>query len=294
MGAFQQLVRDVVAMNFDRIPFRDPTAGDPAEAWGNDLTAEDISFDGVFWEPFPRRAIVVHPKNQVLKGTYIVSPEGTVPALAMRALVKRIAERGHVVFIVRYPRDLAIIETVTIRHNSAVNLGAILHGGHADKITGMPAELATFYRSPAKPLRLFGYSLGGAILGEAIFGDQNIFDDVILYGTTTFLEGPWQHEIKAPRLHTLIGEADGVSLAAAGSFDAYRKELNATQQLAQGSFKRPEREIFADLMPGFNHFCLVGDMNAGASYLRARDKAGPAPSSCVTSMMSYLERHSLL
>ena len=292
--AYGQIVRDVAAVNFDRIPFADPSAGDPQEAWGPDLVAGEVSFDGVFWEPFPRKAIVVYAPGVPLKGTYVISPEGAVPALAMRVFVKSMAKRGQVVFIVRYPRDLSNIETVTIRHNSAVNLGAILHSRQIEKLSGMPEPLVKFFRAEDKPLRLFGYSLGGSILGEAIFGEQNVFDDVILYGTTSFIDGPWQKEIRANRLHSIIGAADGVSLAALGTFDAYRKGLKATEQLAQGVFKQPKREIFAELLPGYNHFCLVGDMNVGAPYLRAKDQKGPAPSLCASGLIRYFEGRGLL
>ena len=292
--AFGQIVRDVAAVNFDRIPFADPSHVDSAEAWGDGLIAGEVSFDGLFWEAFPRKAIVVYPKRLPLKGTYIVSPGGVVPPLAMRALVKKIAARGFVVFIVRYPKDLAIIETVTLRQNSAVNLGVILHARQTEKLSGLPEQLVSFYRTGGKPLRLFGQGLGGAILSEAVFGEANVFDDIVLYGTTSFVDESFRREIHAKRFYSFIGDADGLGLSAADSFNVYRGGLGATQKVGPGRYKNPGGEIFAELVPGYNHFCIVGDMNVGASHQRAKDRDGPPPSSCINGLVKVFAQRGLL
>jgi hypothetical protein len=236
----------------------------------------------------------VYWRRGELAGVYIISPGGGIDALAMRGLAAAIAAKGHAVFVVHYPLDLAILERLTLRENSAYSLGLLLARQQVAELHGLPDELAAALQQRKLPLKVLGHSLGGAILGDMLFKDWSPFDQVVLYGTSSFVKTTSRSKLEVPALYAFFGQNDGLSMETAAKVDAFRQELGVTEVVDATRYKAKDKAFFVEIVPELNHFCVVSDMTAGSAKLKGKDREGPVPSSCVAALVARMQERGLL
>jgi len=294
LPAYRQLAADLAVHDFDRVGFSQGEAFREAFKGGVFDTFE-IKFNGIFGQFLPQRVQLVLPKKVALKGSTIISPGGAVPALAMRGLARLIASKGYAVYIVHYPLDYAIVEKITLRNNSAFNLAGILRSGNLEKLKGVPAELVDYYKGhPDHPIIGFGHSLGGAILGGAIYGEENPFTRIVLYGTSSFVKSKEDTQVRAKQLTLLFGSEDGLTIKSGDDFKTHCGLLGNTNESQPGLCKVEGTELMARLIPELNHFCIISDMSVGVKDKKEQDRTGLTPSLCIERLVDEMTRMELL
>ena len=293
------MISDIANNNFDKIPFENSDEAPLDKLEGQNFKVYKIDWMGPDDNIVSREALVF-TNNEFksppdFKGTYIISPGADIPPESMRGLAKSIASNGFVVFIVKYPFNYAISEIPIFHDNSAVNLAGIIKNKNADVINSLPKIIKDFLKNNQK-VSVIGHSLGGAVLGTAIFGDSNPFDNIILYGTTSFIEG-WGNEppAKADNIASFIGKKDALCISDEKKIDALKDVLELSQGTDDGGIQRSSRtNRYLEILNDLNHFCIISDKNEGSSSIRKKDKIGPPPSECVQVFTAHLKKRGLL
>lgn len=219
-----------------------------------------------------------------IRGSFIISPGAEVPAEAMSGLANRLAEDGYLSFVVRYPNNSSLIENLTGRGNSAVNL--------AEKIKSAPEQIKGIDASSlkGKPVYVIGHSLGGATLAGEIFrnGAPSVFDHIFLYGVTSFIKlGGTQVPSSSP-ITFIFGENDGLSGSKVANFlKGYSIPYAAGDFELQTSQTYPQ--LKAQSLAQLNHFCIISDSSVGNGGLKKKDGPGLAPEACVDALALALQ-----
>ena len=219
------------------------------------------------------------------KGIYIISPGGEIPATAMSGLAEALSDKGFATFIVQYPKDLAILDTVSGRGNAALNL--------AERLKHHPESIQSVDFSSLQPLaiHLFGHSLGGATLGSEVIKplEQSSVAQIVLYGTAQFVKMPGQTPLSHRPLALLFGEHDGLSH---GSIPGFLKNYGLSYQADDFSphASPDEAAIVYQQLKGLNHFCIISDQNVGNPSIKKKDGTGPAPQLCLEQLLGTMEQ----
>ena len=137
------------------------------------------------------------------------------------------------------------------------------------------------------PIRLFGHSLGGAVMGDSIFGQDLVFDQIILYGTLSFIQSHESQKITASDVQFLVGENDGLSINNATDLTNFIEKYQFTKTTQNGEYRIEGTPHSFQLIPDLSHFCIVNDMTAGLDFLRKRDHEGPSPQACIHRLSQY-------
>jgi hypothetical protein len=240
-----------------------------------------------------RHADFYWPKTSPV-GIIIISPGGGIQPLHMRSLAKILAHEGHGVIVVEYPANLAVFEKIIGRRNTAYLYATLIKNKEISKIKDLNPRIAADLSHLNLPIRLLGHSLGGAVMGDSIFGKDHIFDQIILYGTLSFIQSDNSSEITAANVQILFGENDGLSFSDPKSFDSFIKKYKFEEVSPRKEYRIANKLHSVQIIPNLNHFCIINDMTAGLGLLRDRDKIGPSPSQCVTEFKEYLKNHGLL
>ncbi|MCP4133768.1 MAG: hypothetical protein GY754_22560 [bacterium] len=291
-----RILIDLAAKNFDKIPFNSPNTAPLDLASGNEYSASAINWYGVIGDHFSQEALMFVNKDYEqsgnFKGTCMISPGGFIPAISMRGLAKEIASRGYVVFIIKYPTDLAFWESMDHREGSAVNLATLIKDKQLDEINGLSSAAADFYSAGSSPMIVLGHSLGGAALGSLIFDDPYPFDNIILYGVTSFIKMPWQNSPAADSVDLFIGINE---LKTSKKINKVLTELSINLEAdADGIHRSSGSNRTFEFIPELSHFCIISDMQVGSSSKREKDGLGPAPSESVEIFVDHLAGRGLL
>jgi hypothetical protein len=284
----RELIRDLSGGDLDGVPFADPALASPAELGGEGVDVHEVRVTRT-----GQRATLYVPSEGTVRGTYLLSPGGQIPAASMRGLARALALRGQATYVVHYPRDLALWDQLSRRMVGALAFGWILRAGDLRELEGMPPPLLARYREVDLPLRVLGHSLGGAVLSRAVFAGEDPFDAIVLYGTTSFIRWPGGR-VRARRLHALLGRQDGLSLRGPEDFARYQRLLGATESVAESRFRSPDRRVTLEILPELNHFGLVTDRDVGVRSLRLRDGPGLPPEETIARLVEHLEAQGLL
>lgn len=241
----------------------------------------------------PRNADIYWP-NSAPKGIFIISPGGGIHPLDMRSIAKAIAREGHGVIVVEYPANLAVFEKIIGRENSAYLYASIIKNKETYRIKNLNPQITADLNNLNIPIRLLGHSLGGAVMGDSIFGEQTIFDQIILYGTLSFIQSGDSDEFTAPNIKILFGLQDGLSFSDKNSFRDFLKRYHF-EEISEGKeYQIPNKEQSIHIIPNLNHFCIINDMTAGLGLLREKDGPGLPPSQCIVKFKDYLKEHGWL
>jgi hypothetical protein len=289
--ALKALLTDVEASDFRKVVVSDEA--EPREIVPPGLEFARVRYKALIGNLLSQKADVYWRRGE-LSGVYVISPGGGVDALAMRGLAAAIAAKGYAVFVVHYPLDLAILERLTLRENSAYSLGLLLARQQVAELHGLPGELAAALQQRKLPLKVLGHSLGGAILGDMLFKDGSPFDQVVLYGTSSFFKTTSRSKLEVPAFYAFFGQNDGLSLETAAKVDAFRQQLEVTEVVDAARYKAKDKPFFVEIVPELNHFCIISDMTAGSAKLRGKDREGPVPSSCVSALVARMQERGLL
>jgi hypothetical protein len=284
-----QLIQDISKgeqSDFSKIKLSD--AATQMQIAGPDVSFHSVSLPSDFNGLIPRKADLYWPKTPA-KGVYIVSPGGSVAPLHMRSLARQIAEHGHGVFVVHYPLDIAMFEKIALQKNTAYLFANLLNDQNFDSMKGLPESIKIELQSQKLPLRLFGHSLGGAIVGDSIFGDLSPFDQVILYGTSSFIQSNNSTQVGVSNLQIIFGENDGLSFTDPADREIFAKKYGFTEKVSEIESRIPGELHGLHVLPGLNHFCIVNEMTSGNSLFKSRDNPGLAPSDCIPKLVILLK-----
>lgn len=210
--------------------------------------------------PLKARLYAIH--ESTYQSVLFLNPGGLIPALAMSGLAEGFAQKGHLVFVLDNPNDLPV-QAITL----APDWAAVFKKNH-QLIQGMPDELKIKSLGNL-PLRVFGHSLGGAVLGSEIGNDATLFQEIVLMGVSRLVATP---ERPSTKVRLLLGEKDG--LASRSSVDQLAARFN-TQTI---------------IVPGVNHFCIISDPNVGAPDKKAQDlPTDLSREECMTRVVAVVE-----
>jgi hypothetical protein len=289
--ALKELLADIEAGDFTRVVVSDEA--DPREIVPPGLEFGRIRYKALLGNLLSQKADVYWRRGE-LAGVYVISPGGGVDPLAMRGLAAAIVAKGHAVFVVHYPLDLAILERLTLRENSAYSLGLLLARQQLAELHGLPDELAAALQQRKLPLKVLGHSLGGAILGDMLFKDGGPFDQVVLYGTSSFVKTTSRSKLEVPAFYAFFGQNDGLSLETPAKVDALRQQLGVTEVVDASRYRAKDKPFYVEVVPELNHFCVISDMTAGSAKQKGRDREGPVPSRCVSALVAKMQERGLL
>ncbi len=217
------------------------------------------------------------------KGIYIISPGGEIPAEAMWGLAEGLHKQGFATFTVQYPKQLAIIDSVSGRGNSALNLAERLRK-EPSSLTGLGLSSPINY-----DVRIIGHSLGGATLASEIYkadADRNV-SHIVLYGAAQFVKFPGNAELPNRPLAILFGQNDGLSRS---SIPGFLKSFDLSFDPADfTAHKSPLQEnVVYQQIAELNHFCIISDQSVGNGMLKKKDGQGLAPEQCLSRLLSTL------
>jgi predicted esterase len=285
----QELIQDLAKgeqSNFSKISLG--SSASPLEIAGPKVTFQTVALPKELNGFISRKADLYWPKSQA-KGVFVVSPGGGVQPLHMRGLARQLAEEGHGVFVIHYPADMSIFEKLAGQKNSAFLYGERLKAGELEQFQNLAPEIKTELQTQNLPIRFFGHSLGGAILGDAIFKGTSPFDQVILYGTLSFIQTTQSTVVSIPNLQMLVGEHDGLSLNSPDALSNFLSKYGFTEKVSPLEHRIPETLHSLQVIPNLNHFCIVSDMTSGYSLFKSQDLPGPTPSECIPDFVDYLK-----
>jgi hypothetical protein len=290
VDGLQKLVRDIHAKNFDFVSLDERLSAD--EWLPSDIKLAEVEFNPRFGNVLAQKASLFYPaSSSQITGIYIMSPGGGIPPLTMRGFAQGLVRRGYLTFIVHYPNDLAILEKITGSNNSAINLAKIIRAKGEREINGLPSK---FQNLSSMRIIAFGHSLGGAILGEALFGSDNPFDSIVTYGTTSYVDAK-KRPLAAKSYFSFLGEADGLSLSDATRLPTYLAQYGFQKDLGAGRYQIPDQQNYLEIIPKLSHFCIVPDLSVDGFGKKkaAKDRSGPPPDECLKALMNKLEERGL-
>lgn len=225
----------------------------------------EVSFDkGIFG---PRRALAFKPQNP--KGHLILSPGGAIPVISMRGLAYEFMKQDLMVWVIKYPGNMGVVEEYTRAKDSVETLAQALK----EDLSGihMPKRFERQLEE-GLPVYAFGHSLGGAILGDLLQGEGAFVDGVILYGVSQFANFAKDKPLNDIPTLLLQGENDGVIKNEAGLDELI--ELFKAKQGSHGYAK----------LPSLNHFCIITDP-VGWGIIKNRDEKGRPHQACVKAVV---------
>ena len=286
----QKLVRDLHAKNFDFVSLDERLNAD--EWLPSDIELAEVEFNPRLGNALAQKASLFYPaSSSQIAGIYIMSPGGGIPPLTMRGIAQGLVRRGYLTFIVHYPNNLAILEKISGSNNSAINLAKIIRAKGEREITGLPSK---FQNLSSMRILAFGHSLGGAILGEALFGSDNPFDSIVTYGTTSYVDAK-KRPLAAKSYFSFLGEADGLSLSDATRLPTYLAQYGFQKDLGAGRYQIPDQQNYVEIIPKLSHFCIVSDLSIDGFGKKkaAEDRTGPPPRECLKTLLDKLDERGL-
>ncbi|NRA68777.1 MAG: hypothetical protein HRU19_30115 [Pseudobacteriovorax sp.] len=248
-----------------------------------DVLVSKIKYGGVAGLLGSKGELYISKSVEDNKGTAIVSPGGAIPSTAMSGLAEGLAKEGFVVFVVRYPLNLAIIPG---GWNKVFSLAKLVKN-NPDRIRLDRSEdpsalaLATERFTSNSRVVVVGHSLGGAILGHR-FGMETDVDQFYLVGVDSLVLPP-SNPIADVTL--LVGENDCLANPAGN------ENLTCPQPAASDKLLELADYLQQDptILPGVNHFCIISDPEVGDADKRAEDGPGLASSACIDILVSFID-----
>lgn len=279
----EQFLDDLYEGNYDRIPYRILTQKTSSELVGPSLLAKDLVWQDMDQASRSYKALLVAKEQSAredYQGILTISTGGQLRAENYRALAKMFAQKGWIVFVTRYPIDLAVLE----RRNTAIEIGKRLQTKDSGFMKHLPTRLQKAIKTQDLDVIGFGHSLGGAVWGKYLHEIKAPFDEMVFYGVDGFI-GFNDQALQAEPVHLLFGEDDSVV------FDDYQGAAFTNfigkfglQKTTQNIYHHPVYDVSAQVMPELNHFCLISDKKAGLGLVRAQDGTPRPFEPCIKQM----------